>query len=138
MSATRTTLKRLERQAILHHGPKSSVDTPVRLLAELILRWHPDLVHVRSIDCADEDEHRSVQRLLANAAGIEPDWCRPAPGAPTPAPGCNHAHAAALPDTAEIFAGLQRLRQRRLAGEPTAWQRIEDAIRGRRNAETTP
>ena len=136
MSATRNTLKRLERQAILHYGPKSPVDTPVRLLAEIILRRHPDLVHVRSIDCADEDEHRSVQRLLANAAGIEPDWCPPAPG--TPAPGSNHARDAAQPTTAEIIAGLQRLRQRRLAGEPTAWQRIEDAIRGRRNAETTP
>jgi len=134
MSATRNTLKRLERRAILHHGPKSRVDTPVRLLAEIILRRHPDLVYVRSIDCADEDEHRQVQRLLANAAGIEPDWC--APG--TPAPGSNHAHDAALPDTTEIFAGLERLRQRRLAGEPTPWQRIEDNIRGRRNAETTP
>jgi hypothetical protein len=134
MSATRTTVKRLERQAIVRHGSDARVDTPVRLLAELILRWHPDLVHVRSIDCADEDEHRQVQRLLAEAAGIEPDWCRPpAPGSP----GC-HAREAALPDTAQIIAGLQRLRQRRLAGEPTPWERIEDAIRRRRNMETAP
>jgi len=84
MSATRNTLKRLERQANVHHRPVARVDTPVRLLAEIILRRHPDLVHVRSIDCADEDEHHSVQRLLAEAAGIEPDWCRPAPGSPAP------------------------------------------------------
>jgi hypothetical protein len=134
MSATRNTLKRRERQAILHYGPKSPVDTPVRLMAELILRRHPDLVYVRSIDCADEDEHRSVQRLLANAAGIEPDWCPPAPG--SPAPGGNHARDAALPTTTEIFAGLARLRQQRLAGEPSPWERIEDNIRGRRNMET--
>lgn len=126
MRAIKTKLNHLERTANIR-GPGSvhRVELCQRHCSEIILHLHPGLHDVRPEDCRDEDEYRDIRRVLAQAAsdGDEAHRWRPL-GPPL--------------TTDEIFQEIADIRQLRIDGEPSVYERIEANIKRRQKAEERP
>ncbi len=123
MSAIKTKLNRLERAANIR-GPGSfhRVELCQRHCADIILHRHPGLHDVSREDCRDEDEYREIRCLLAEAANNGDEayrWRRLCPPLTTD----------------EIFQEIADIRQLRIDGEPSVYDRVEANIKRRQNAE---
>ncbi|MCZ6835786.1 MAG: hypothetical protein O7G85_08435 [Planctomycetota bacterium] len=126
MKAIATKLNRLERAANLR-GPGSHhrVELCERHIADILLRMHPALPDVEREDCHDEEEYRSIRRLLANSANNGDEayrWRRLGP----------------LLTRDEIFQKLDDIRQNHINGELSKYERIDGNIKRRQEAGERP